>query len=113
MPGFDLAGKVALVTGAGARVVCADRKLDWARETAALIGPGGNDAVALETDVSDARSVEAMAARAKTLCGRIDVLINYAGIATMSHRVHEMQVEDWDRLIAINLRGVFLCMRAV
>ena len=128
MAGFDLGGKVALVTGAGsglgrafarglagagARVVCVDRNRDWAEETAALTRPGGNDAVAIEADVADAPSVAAMAARARDLCGRIDVLINNAGIATVPHRVHEMPVEDWDRLIAINLRGVFLCTRAV
>lgn len=128
MAGFDLGGKVALITGAGsglgrafahglagagARVICADRNRGWAEETAALIRPGGNDAVAIETDVADAASVADMATRAEAACGRVDVLINNAGIATTPHRVHEMPIEDWDRLIAINLRGVFLATRAV
>ncbi|HZT50568.1 MAG TPA: SDR family NAD(P)-dependent oxidoreductase [Stellaceae bacterium] len=128
MQGFDLGGKVALVTGAGsglgrafahglaaagARVVCVDRNRGWAEETAAGVRPGANDAVAIEADVADAASVTAMAARAGEACGRIDILVNNAGIATVPQRVHEMPVEDWDRLIAINLRGVFLCTRAV
>ena len=103
MAGFDLSGKVALVTGAGsglgrafaqglagagARVVCADRNRAWAEETASLIQPGGNAAVALEADVADAASVADMAARAQAACGRVDILINNAGIATVPHRVH-------------------------
>jgi NAD(P)-dependent dehydrogenase (short-subunit alcohol dehydrogenase family) len=125
---FDLGGKVALVTGAGsglgrafaqglatagARIVCADRNLAWAEETASLIEGGGNACLALRVDVADAGSVAEIAQRAKSICGTVDVLVNNAGIATVPARAHEMKVEDWDRLIAINLRGVFLCSRAV
>jgi NAD(P)-dependent dehydrogenase (short-subunit alcohol dehydrogenase family) len=125
---FDLSGKVALVTGAGsglgrsfaqglaasgARVVCADRNLKGAEETVSLLKSGGNACLALRVDVADAGSVSEMAQRAKSICGTVDVLVNNAGIATAPARVHEMKVEDWDRLIAINLRGVFLATRAI
>jgi len=125
---FDLTSKVALVTGAGsglgrafseglasvgARVVCADRDRGRADETAAAINGKRNDALSLHADVADPQSVEAMAEQVAQSCGRIDVLVNNAGIATMPLRIHEMPVEDWDRLMAINLRGVFLCSRAM
>jgi len=125
---FDLDGKVALVTGAGsglgrafaqglaaagARVIAADRNRGWAEETLALIGAGGNASLAIDVDVADEASVQEMAHRAKETCGTVDILVNNAGIATVPARVHEMRVEDWDRLVAINLRGVFLCSRAI
>ena len=121
---FDLTGKTALVTGAamglgrtfatalarfGAAVICADRDLPSAEETVALIGQAGGSARALEVDVSDGASVDAMAQRA----GGIDVLVNNAGIATSPCRVHELPVADWRRVIATNLDGTFLCTRAL
>lgn len=124
---FDLSGKVALVTGAGsglgrafseglasvgARVVCTDRDRGRADETTALINSKRNDAISICVDVADPQSVQAMAEQVTRACGRVDVLINNAGIATMPMRIHEMPIEDWDRLMAINLRGVFLCSRA-
>jgi NAD(P)-dependent dehydrogenase (short-subunit alcohol dehydrogenase family) len=125
---FDLTGKVALITGAGsglgrafaeglaglgARVACADRNQGWADETAALINQKRNDALSIVVDVAEPPSVEAMAARVRDACGRVDILINNAGIATNPARVHETSIEDWDRLMAINLRGTFLCSRAI
>jgi NAD(P)-dependent dehydrogenase (short-subunit alcohol dehydrogenase family) len=125
---FNLTGKVALVTGAGsglgrafaqglaaagARVLCADRNLAWAEETVAAITNDAAACLALPVDVADAASVAAMAERAKNAYGTVDVLVNNAGIATAPARAHEMPIEDWDRLIAVNLRGVFLCTRAV
>jgi NAD(P)-dependent dehydrogenase (short-subunit alcohol dehydrogenase family) len=125
---FDLTGKVALVTGAGsglgrafseglasigARVVCADRNRSWADETAAIINAKRNDALSLGVDVSETDSVQALAQRVGEACGRVDILINNAGIATNPVRTHEMPIEDWDRLVAINLRGTFLCSRAI
>ena len=125
---FDLTGKVALVTGAGsglgrafsegmaaigARVVCADRNRCWADETAAMINTKRNDALSIEVDVADPHSVQAMADRVAEVCGRVDILVNNAGISTNPKRTHETSIEDWDRLMAINLRGVFLCSRAI
>lgn len=125
---FDLSHKVALVTGAGsglgrafaeglagsgARVICVDRDRGRVEETAGLINATRNDAVAVCADVADELSVEAMAKEVAALGVRVDILINNAGIATVPMRTHEMPVEDWDRLMAINLRGVFLCSRAL
>lgn len=125
---FDLTGKTALVTGAGsglgrafaeglansgARVFCVDRDRGRAEETASLINKKRNDAVALCADIAEPRAVEAMAREAAEIAPRLDILINNAGIATVPMRTHEMPVEDWDRLMAINLRGVFLVSRAL
>ncbi len=125
---FDLDGKTALITGAGsglgrefarglggfgARVLCADHNAAWAEETAAELVAAGADARALIVDVTRRESVAEMAERAAAAGGGVDVLVNNAGIATGPSRVHEMSVEDWDRLMAVNLRGVFLCTRAI
>jgi len=124
---FDLSNKTALVTGAGAglgrafsqglaasgaRVICVDRERDRADETCALINTKRNDAVSLCADVAHPDSVDAMAERVAAI-GPVDILVNNAGIATVPMRIHEMPVADWDRLMAINLRGVFLCSRAL
>lgn len=125
---FDLSSKVALVTGAGsglgrafadglaasgARVICVDRDIGRADETAALINAKRNDAVSFCTDVADIQSVDMMVKYAAKIGGRVDILINNAGIATVPVRTHEMPVDDWDRLMAINLRGIFLCSCAI
>jgi len=125
---FDLKGKVALVTGAGsglgrefsrglaqfgAEVICADQDLSWAKETAGLIQSAAGHASSFQVDVADAASVQALADHAAASCGRVDILFNNAGIAAIPKRAHELSVEEWDRLIAINLRGVFLCTRAI
>lgn len=123
---FRLDGRVALVTGAGgglgrvfaqvlasagAYVLCADLDLAGAQETAGLIDADGGSAQALAVDVADEQSVAAMA-RGLEAHGRLDVLVNNAGIATRTARIHEMPVADWDRLHAVNTRGVFLVTRA-
>ncbi len=122
---FDLTGKTCLVTGAasglgrafaegfasyGAEVVCADRDEEGAAETVLLIGEAGGRARAVAADVAEAASVKSMVRAAGA---RIDVLVNNAGIATPACRAHEIPLEDWHRLIGINLTGVFLCTRAV
>lgn len=125
---FDLSDKVVLVTGAGsglglafsrglaaagAEVICADCDAVRAREAAALIQEAGHRAEAGEVDVADAGSVQSLAERLRYSHGRVDVLINNAGLASPPVRMHELAPEEWDRLIAVNLRGVFLCSRAI
>jgi 3-oxoacyl-[acyl-carrier protein] reductase len=121
----DLKDKVALVTGAamgigrrtaellaanGARVVVADINEPVARSTAAEI-PG---ATALRLDVSNEAEVKAGVAWIESKLGGIDILVNNAGINTSKHRVtlEEFPVEEWDRIMAVDLRGLFLVSQA-
>ncbi len=120
---FRMDGKVAVVTGAafgigrsfaiglaeyGAHVVCLDRNRERLDETVGLIRQSRNSAEAIVGDVADEKSVAANWAEIAAAHKRIDILINNAGIATKVVRTHEFDIEDWDRLMAINLRGVFL-----
>ncbi|MEO5598541.1 MAG: SDR family oxidoreductase [Novosphingobium sp.] len=119
---YDLSGRTAIVTGggsgigkaisallaaAGARVVIADIAHDIASQTAAELG---NGAIAVATDVSDEASVLALYAAAQVGGHRVDVVVNNAGIFPKQYFV-EQTVEVWDRMQAVNLRGVFLMMR--
>jgi NAD(P)-dependent dehydrogenase (short-subunit alcohol dehydrogenase family) len=72
----------------------------------------GRRAVFVRADVADAASVTAMAERVLAELGRVDVLVNNAGIFTQS-LLEDMPVEDWDRVLGVNLRGTFLCTRAL
>ena len=122
-----LTGKRCLVTGAGrgigraiafafaregAAVVVLDRREDLAAEVAALLQGQGATAAAVAADVSQEASVNAGIAAARDVLGGIDVLVNNAGIDTNS-RVIDMPVAMWDEMMAVNLRSVFLCTRAV
>lgn len=128
-----LRDKVVIVTGgahgigkayclgfakAGARIVIADIDRAAAERTVAEIGKNfGAPALALPTDVSDETSTKEMAARALERFGRIDVLINNAAVFSVvpmnRGRIETIEPGEWDRLMAVNLRGVFLCCRAV
>ena len=120
-----LAGKVALVTGAGsgigeaiamlfaqegARVAVVDIDLASA-ERVARAAADGTDTLALAADVSQVEDVHAMIERVVERFGRIDVLCNNAGIgvAAVCHRTTE---GDWDRVLAVDLKGVFFCCKA-
>ena len=124
---MKLAGKVAIVTGTspnigggiaggladeGARVVCVDVVADNARQCAAWITKRGGDAVGIVADTTDEAQVEAMVARARDTYGGVDVLVNSAGILG-GESVLEMPLERWNRQLAVNLTGTFLCTKHV
>jgi 3-oxoacyl-[acyl-carrier protein] reductase len=121
-----LQNKVCLVTGAGrgigraiaeafaregARLLLLDRRDDLIAALAETLG-GGDRAAAWVADVADEKSVTEAIGAAEQRFGRIDVLVNNAGIDTSSPVV-SMPTALWDEMMAINLRGVFLCTRAV
>lgn len=123
---FRMDGKIAVVTGAGgglgrsfalglaafgATVICADRDFEGADETVSLAKQSRGSAEAIEVDVAEENSVDRMWQAVAANHRRIDILINNAGIATNVVRTHEFPVADWDRLMAVNLRGVFLTTR--
>jgi 2-dehydro-3-deoxy-L-rhamnonate dehydrogenase (NAD+) len=122
---FQLTGQVAIVTGAatgigaaiasrltraGATLVILDLNLKGAKLVAEALG---NGAFALESDVSDAGSVRAAVDAVLARTGRIDVLVNNAGVAGPAAPTWEQTDENWQRNIAVNLTGVFNCCRAV
>jgi len=122
-----LAGKIALITGAGsgigrasaelfaaegASVAVADIDVASASATVAAITATGGTSTAYQVDVTDPASTEALATAVVADFGRIDVLFNNAGIAGVG-LLHETSIELWDRVIAVNVRGVFLVARAV
>ena len=123
-----LTDKVAIVTGAsrgigkaaamaiaqaGASVVINyARSSDAADAVVAAISEGGSEAIALQADVSKADQVDAMVKATMDKFGRIDVLVNNAGI-TRDTLLLRMKPEDWQAVIDLNLTGVFLCTRAV
>jgi 3-oxoacyl-[acyl-carrier protein] reductase len=109
-----IGGAIATAFAAeGADVVIADvLGEDVARPVLDAISAAGRRGLLVATDVSDAGQVEAMVQRAQSELGPIDILVNDAG--TMSQTLfHELTVEEWDRVIGVNLRGCFLCARAV
>ena len=101
----------------GARVVIADIDGQGAESLAAALGEAGHEALAVATDVSQEADAANLANAAIQRFGRIDGLVNNAAVFQRPAMFHgpfeEMSVEEWDRLMAVNLRGVFLCTRAV
>jgi 3-oxoacyl-[acyl-carrier protein] reductase len=127
---FDLSGRTVIITGggkgigkvyaqefarAGARVVAADIDGEAAETVARTLAAEGREAIAITTDVSDAESTQAMARAARERFGSIDVLINNASLMSTLPRRSWLEIpqEEWDRVMAVNLRGLFLCCRAV
>jgi NAD(P)-dependent dehydrogenase (short-subunit alcohol dehydrogenase family) len=95
---------------AGFTVVLAGRRADALDETAALVAPG--HALAVRTDVSDPASVEALFATVKERFGRVDVLFNNAGTSAPPLPFEDLTLEQWERVVAVNLTGLFLCAQA-
>jgi NAD(P)-dependent dehydrogenase (short-subunit alcohol dehydrogenase family) len=125
---FDISGKAAVVTGAsrglgrafaevlaeyGADVCCVGRDEGMLAETVGLVAAYGHKASSLVADLSAPAEVQRMTDEAVKRFGKIDILINNAGIAGINNRIHEMPLEDWDEVMNSNLRSQFTCMKAV
>jgi 3-oxoacyl-[acyl-carrier protein] reductase len=126
MNGRDLEGRVVLVTGAsrgigravaedlarrGACVVLGARDAARLAEVAAAVAEEGGQALALPLDVADHASVEAAFREVLSRHGRLDGLVNNAGI-TRDNLLLRMKREEWDEVLSVNLTGVFLCTQA-
>lgn len=120
---IDLNGRGAIVTGgaqgigravaerfiaSGAKVALWDRDLDLARATADEIG-----ATAIDVDVTIPQAIEMALTTTEAVLGRIDIMVNNAGIAGANAPVWEYDPDEWRRIIDINLNGIFYCCRAV
>jgi NAD(P)-dependent dehydrogenase (short-subunit alcohol dehydrogenase family) len=126
MPG-RLEGKIALVTGGasgigrataltfareGAKLVIADMNEDGGQQTVHMIQENGGEAIFVPVDVSHATEVEAMISTTVETYGRLDCAHNNAGIGSRPRApLHECTEETWDRVLAINLKGVWLCLK--
>jgi NAD(P)-dependent dehydrogenase (short-subunit alcohol dehydrogenase family) len=121
-----LENKVALVTGgtsgigrataiafgkAGAKVVFSGRREVEGEETAAMIRDAGGECLFVRSDVSSEVEVQALVEKAIATYGRLDCAFNNAGIAPPLKPLHEQTIEDFDKLMSINVRGLFLCMK--
>jgi len=120
-------GKVALVTGGasgigrataltfareGAKLVIADINADGGQQTVHMITENGGEAIFVRTDVSQAAEVQALISQAVATYGRLDCAHNNAGIGSRPRApLHECTEETWDRVLGINLKGVWLCMK--
>jgi meso-butanediol dehydrogenase / (S,S)-butanediol dehydrogenase / diacetyl reductase len=122
----NFAGKIAIVTGAGsgigratadelaakgAHVICVD--VLGEKEAAASINAAGGRAAAAHLDVRDAKGWDALVAATLAAHGKIDVLVNNAGVAVPGDTAADVSEEVWDRMMDINAKGVWLGMRAV
>lgn len=122
----ELAGEVGIVTGAGrnigraiaetlaahgAKVVIADIDGTRATETADAIAESGGDAIAVTVDVRDETAVEAMIETTEEAFGPVDILVNNAAVTERADFL-DVAIDEVDRVLAVNLRGTFLCSRA-
>jgi NAD(P)-dependent dehydrogenase (short-subunit alcohol dehydrogenase family) len=123
---FDLSGKTAVVTGAGdglgrafaeamaesgANVVCTGRRIENTSETENMIKGFGVKTLAMQVDVSEEPQVQEMVSETLEHFGRLDIIFNNAGIGGELIPAHELSLETWNKVIAVNLTGVFLCAR--
>jgi len=119
-------GKSAFITGAGsgigratamafaaegARVFITDLGKAALQETAELVRAAGGDVRSVICDVSKPGDIEAAVAQAVEAYGRIDCAFNNAGVENKAAPLHEIELEEWDRVLNINLRGTFICMK--
>ncbi|MHB0857174.1 MAG: SDR family NAD(P)-dependent oxidoreductase [Anaerolineae bacterium] len=125
----DLQGKVAIVTGGaqgigraivqdladnGARVVIVDIEKERAEASAKEVAEAGGSCIALAGDVADRQAMAKVAADTVAQWGAIDILVNNAGINTVRDRkpIHEYSFEDWERILRVDLTGVFVTSQA-
>jgi len=124
---MNLKDKVVLITGAGsglgkalaiaagqegAKVICAGRRKERIQQVAEEVTKVGGVGMAVEIDVTDEKSVEKGVKQAEKN-GPIDILINNAGIITGMKAVQDLPVEEWDKIMATNVRGPYLLVRAI
>jgi NAD(P)-dependent dehydrogenase (short-subunit alcohol dehydrogenase family) len=122
----ELEGKVGIVTGgtsgigreaavlfakAGAKVVVAGRRETEGEETVELVRAAGGDGLFVKTDVSRASEVEALVQKTVEKFGRLDVAFNNAGVESALAPIIRQSEDDWDRIIDINLKGVWLSLK--
>ncbi|MBM4259454.1 MAG: SDR family oxidoreductase [Deltaproteobacteria bacterium] len=122
-----LDGKVSLITGAssgigratanifareGARLVLADVVEHGGQETLQIVRAAGAEAIFIKTDVSKSGEVDEMVAKTVSTYGRLDCAFNNAGIGGRGALTHEYTEDEWNRVLAVNLTGVWLCMKA-
>jgi NAD(P)-dependent dehydrogenase (short-subunit alcohol dehydrogenase family) len=123
---FNLEGKAALVTGAalglgrsfartlaeaGADVAIADINQERLPETEEIIKEAGGKALKIVADVSNPADVARMVEETVSTLGRLDIAVNNAGIVHKPYRFHETPLEEWNRLMGVNMTGVFTCMQ--
>jgi 3-oxoacyl-[acyl-carrier protein] reductase len=101
-----------LLTADGAKVVIADINAEKANAASAELNAAGADSIAIKVDVQDETSVKAMVGATIAKYGRIDILVNNAGIGYFK-TLEEESMDEWHRVLAINLTGVHLCSREV
>ncbi len=122
----EFTGKVALVTGSasgigratarlfarrGASVVAADVRVEEGQQVVDLVKQSGGDATFIRCDVSSALDVEAMVGQAVSHYGRLDIAYNNAGVECKMAAIGDAEETDWDRVLSINLKGIWLCMK--
>ena len=111
--GSGLGKALAIAAGqAGGKVICAGRRKDRIEQTAAEVTKAGGVGTVVEMDVTDEKSVEKGVKQAEKN-GPIEILINNAGIITGMKAVQDLPVEEWDKIMATNVRGPYLLIRAI
>jgi len=106
-------GRAAAIAFAseGARVALLDRSEDALNEVAEIIRQNGSEALSIRCDVSEPGQVQAAVEEVIHEFGRLGVAFNNAGVENKAAPVHEIELSEWDRIININLRGLFVCMK--
>ncbi|MCD6361108.1 MAG: SDR family NAD(P)-dependent oxidoreductase, partial [Armatimonadetes bacterium] len=124
---FGLYGKTAVITGSarglgkeialalarcGASLILAD--VEYPEETARQAEDAGGHCVAVQTDISDESQVKKLAEIADSEYGKVDVLVNNAGVSQLSYTpTEDLSVEEWNRIVGIHLTGTFLCSKYI